>query len=72
MGSQEISKPVMIGIVAVFVVLIGLLGWNYLKPQKYPGYQAPTGPQGMTGQAAPRMIPGMEPGRMAQPPGPPR
>ena len=27
MGSQEVSKPVMITVVAVAVILIGFIGW---------------------------------------------
>ena len=62
----------MIAVIAVVVVVVGFLGWDYLmKPQKYPGFQA--APGGMTGAAAgaPRMIPGQAPGTASpQQPGP--
>jgi hypothetical protein len=65
MGSQEVSKPLMFAVIAVAVIVIGVFGWYYfLRPQRYPGYQAPVGPPGMGGQAAPPMIPGQEPGRV--------
>ncbi len=70
MGSQEVSKPVMIAVIALAVIIVALMGWSFLKPQKYPGYQAPPGGQGIGGTTAPRIVPGMEPGRM--PPGAPR
>ena len=72
MGDQEVSKPVMIAIIAVVVVAIGLFGWWYLRPQKYPGFQAPPGNPGAAGPGAPRMIPGQEPGTVYPQQGGPR
>src|SRR5262249_55367518 len=69
MGSQEISKPVAVAVIAVAVIVIGLIGWYFMRPQKYPGFQAPPGAPGMGGT---RMIPGQEPGRMYPPPSAPR
>jgi hypothetical protein len=71
-GSQEVSKPVVIAVIAVAVILIGLLGYYFMKPKPYPGYQAPSGPPGMGGSTVPGMIPGQEPGRAYPPPGTPR
>ena len=62
MGNQEVSKPVVITVIVVAVVLIGLVGWWYMRPQKYPGFQAPHGNAAAAGPGAPRMIPGQEPG----------
>jgi hypothetical protein len=71
MGSQEVSKPVMIAVIAVAVLVIGFIGWYFfMKPQQYPGYQAPAGP-GMGGQTAPPSMPGQAPGGAYPPPGPP-
>jgi hypothetical protein len=68
MGQQEISKPVLIAVIAGVVILIGWVGWYYLmKPQTYPGFQAPAGNPG-----AARMMPGMNPQQPGGPPGPPR
>ena len=63
MGSQEVSKPVMIAVIAVVVVLIGIFGWYYLRPKTETGTMAP----GMGGQT----IPGRTPGPGGGPPGPP-
>jgi hypothetical protein len=71
-SGQEVSKPVVIAVIAVAVILIGLLGYYFMKPKEYPGYRAPTGPAGMGGSAVPGMIPGQEPGRTYPPPGQPR
>jgi hypothetical protein len=58
-GSQEVSKPVMIGVIAAAVLIIGLAGWYFFfRPQPYPGFQAPPG---MAGQGAPGMMPGQAP-----------
>lgn len=58
MGSQEVSKPVMIGIIAAAVLIIGLVGWYFfLRPQPYPGFQAPVGGAGQ----GPGMMPGQAP-----------
>lgn len=65
MGSQEVSKPVMIGVIAVVVVLIGVFGWYYLRPKTETGAPAPPGMGGQT-------IPGTGPGQGYPPPGPPR
>lgn len=63
MGNQEVSKPVLITVIAVVVVVIAFLGWYYfMKPQKYPGFQAPPGNPGAAAPGAPRMMPGQEPG----------
>ena len=73
MGSQEVSKPVMIGIIVAAVLIIGLAGWYFfLRPQPYPGVPAPA--PGMAGQGGPGMMPGLAPTGMApgQPPGAPR
>jgi hypothetical protein len=65
MGNQEVSKPVMIAVIAVVVIVIGWVGWYYLmKPQTYPGFQAPAGNPAAGGS---RMLPGMNP---QQPGGP--
>jgi hypothetical protein len=73
-GSQEVSKPVMVGIIAAAVLIIGLVGWYFfLRPQPYPGFQAPPG--GVSGQGGPGMMPGQtpQPGMMpGQAPGAPR
>jgi uncharacterized membrane protein len=63
-GSQEVSKPVMIAVIAVVVILIGLAGWYYMRPKAEAGGSTPPG---MGGQ----MIPGRGPGQ-GSPPGPPR
>jgi len=58
-GRQEVSTPVMVSIIAAAVILIGLLGWYFfLRPQPYPGFQAPPG---MAGQGAPGTMPGPAP-----------
>jgi hypothetical protein len=57
-GGQEVSKPVLIGVVAVVVIVIGLFGWYYFgRPQTYPGFQAPQG-----GSRAVGNMPGQAPG----------
>ena len=62
-GNQEVSKPVMMGVVAVAVLVIGFIGWFYFgRPQTYPGFQAPPGKPNASAPGAPRMIPGQVPG----------
>jgi hypothetical protein len=66
-GNQEVSRPVMIAIIAVVVVVIGLFGWYYFgRQEKYPGFQAPQGNPRAGG-----MMPGQAPGNAnPQPVGP--
>jgi len=62
-ASVVVGGGAVVAVSAVVVVVVGFLGWYYfMKPQKYPGFQAPPG--GMTGGAAgaSRMIPGQAPG----------
>ena len=70
MGSQEVSKPVVIAVIAVAVILIGLLGWYLMKPQSSSGGPAAFGPPGMGGAAVPGARPG--PGGSMPPSGSPR
>ncbi len=73
MGNQEVSKPVMITIIAVVVIALGYFGWYYfMRPQTYPGFQAPPGGVRSSAPGAPRMIPGQEPGTVYPQPGGPR
>jgi hypothetical protein len=65
LGNQEVSKPVMIAIIALAVLIIGFVGWYFMmRPQEYPGYKAPPGGAATGGPGAPGMIPGQEPGRV--------
>lgn len=67
MGNQEVSKPVMIAIIAAAVIVFGLIGWWYFaKPEKYPGYQAPAGGYGRPSGG---MVPGMGMEMQRQAPG---
>jgi hypothetical protein len=67
-GSQEVSKPVLIGVIAVVVVVMGVFGWYYFgRPQTYPGFQAPQG-----GSRAVGNMPGQAPGNGSPQPGGPR
>jgi len=73
LGGQEVSKPVLITVIALVVIILGVVGWNYfLRPQTYPGFQAPSGRARAGGPGAQQMIPGMEPGRTSPQPGGPR
>ena len=48
------SKPVLITVLAVVVIVIGALGWWYFgRSEKYPGYQAPQGGYGRLGGGVP-------------------
>jgi hypothetical protein len=60
---QEVSKPVMIAVVAIAVILIGLIGWWFLG--RTPGATTSAAPPGMGGGPG---MPGMVPGQA--PPGP--
>jgi hypothetical protein len=62
-GNQELSKPVLITILAVVVIVIGALGWWYFgRSEKYPGYQAPQGGYGRSGPGSAPPPGGMPPG----------
>jgi hypothetical protein len=59
LGSQEVSKPVLITVLAVVAIALAAMGWWYFgRTEKYPGYQAPTGGYGRRGGTVPGM--GME------------
>jgi hypothetical protein len=62
-GSQEVSKPVMIAVIVAAILIVGLIGWYFMRPQPYPGYKAPPGGAATGGPGTPGMIPGQEPGR---------
>jgi hypothetical protein len=62
LGSQEVSKPVMIAVIALAVIIIGLIGWYFMRPQPYPGYKAPPGGAATGGPGTPGMVPGQAPG----------
>jgi hypothetical protein len=71
MGSQEVSKPVVITVIALTLIVIGLIGWYLMRSQAPGGGPAPPGAPGMGGAAVP-MPPGPGPGRPPGPPGGPR
>jgi hypothetical protein len=70
MGNQEVSKPVVITVIVLALIVIGLIGWRFMHSSGTTGAAPPPGAPGMGGAAAP-MMPGQGPGRAA-PPGPPR
>jgi hypothetical protein len=64
-GSQEVSKPVMITVVAIAVILIGFVGWYFFMRTPSSDNAAPMGGPGMAGPGGPGMGgpggPGMRP-----------
>jgi hypothetical protein len=62
LGSQEVSKPVVIAVIVLAVIIIGLIGWYFMRPQPYPGFQAPPGGAATGGPGTPGMVPGQAPG----------
>ena len=61
MASQEVSKPVMMGVIAIAVLVIGFLGWWFLLRSPATSGTIPAAPPGMGGQGMPGM-PGGAPG----------
>lgn len=72
MASQEVSKPVLIGVIVAAVLIIGFIGWYFFLRSPAPATGTiGGGPPGMGGQGMPG-YPGGPPGAPGAggPPGP--
>jgi hypothetical protein len=41
-GKQEVSKPVMVAVIAAAVIVIGLIGWYFMRAQDPTNIPRPT------------------------------
>lgn len=68
MASQEVSKPVLIGVIVAAVLLIGFIGWWFFLRAPAATSGLPGAPPGMGGQGMPGGPGGGPPGGTAPAP----